>query len=357
MSPSGAAEGTAPAEGAARSDARGEHIRSRVLVTGAYGFVGAAYCDHLVATGVDFVGAVRARRPGETRAGIVELGDFRQADWDALFASGTFASVVHLAARAHRREDGAGGGAEIHAEYRRQNVKVTDRLLAAARLANVRRFVFASTVKVHGESTAPGTVLTEADPIAPADEYARSKAAAERRVREFGRELGMATVILRLPLVYGPHPKANFARLVDAVARRRVLPLGAIRNRRSLLGMTNLCSALDCVRMHPDAAGGTFLVSDGEEVSTPELVRAIADALEVSPRLWRVPPGLLIAAATLVGKRGAARRLVESLAIDDARIRRTLGWKPPMTMAGELERLAASLRDNEMRAGSPEPAR
>jgi nucleoside-diphosphate-sugar epimerase len=328
----------------------------RVLVTGAYGFVGAAYCDHLAATGVEFVGAVRARHPRESRPQIVELGDFQQADWDALFATGPIASVVHLAARAHRMGDGADGSAEIHAEYRRENVKVTDRLLAAARLANVRRFVFASTVKVHGESTAPGTVLTETDAVAPADEYARSKAAAERRVREFGQELGLATAILRLPLVYGPHVKANFGRLVDAVARRRVLPLGAIRNRRSLLGITNLCSALDCVRTHPGAAGATFLVSDGEDVSTPELVHAIAEALEVRPRLWRVPPPLLTAAATLAGRRRAARRLVESLAIDDARIRRTLGWRPPMTMAGELERLAASLR-NGVGVGIPGPAR
>jgi nucleoside-diphosphate-sugar epimerase len=149
-------------------------------------------------------------------------------------------------------------------------------------------------------------------------------------------------VILRLPLVYGPGVKANFAELVDAVRRRRALPLGAIRNRRSLLGITNLCSAIDCVLEHPAAAGETFFVEDGDDVSTPELVNAIAAAFGVTPRLWRVPPGLLTVVAALAGRRSAARRLRDSLAVDDAKIRRTLGWKPPQTLAGELQRLAAS---------------
>jgi len=312
-----------------------------VLVTGAYGFVGSAYCAHLASSGIDHVGIVRSRRPDETRDAIVEAGDFTQADWTAIFESKRIDAVVHLSARAHRMRDDA---VDIHAEYRRGNVKVTDRLLAAARLGRVKRFVFASTVKVHGEATPAGVVLRETDPIAPADEYARSKAAAEERVRDFGRELGLQTVTLRLPLVYGPGVKANFAALVDAVRRRRVLPLGAINNQRSVLGLANLCSALECARTHPGAVGETYFVSDGEDVSTPELVRAIADALDVRPRLWRVPPALLATIATLGGRRAAARRISESLSIDDAKIRRNLGWKPPATMADELQRLVASLK-------------
>jgi nucleoside-diphosphate-sugar epimerase len=313
----------------------------RVLVTGAYGFVGAAYAAHLSATGRPWIGLVRTRHAGEDRDEIVAIGDFTEADWAAVFAAHPIDHVVHLAARAHRMGEDAFDAAEA---YRRENVRVTDRLLAAARLARVKRFVFASTVKVHGESTPPGVVLRESDPIAPADAYAHSKAAAEAHVREFGKDLGLATVILRLPLVYGPGVKANFASLVDAVRRGRALPLGAIRNRRSLLGLTNLCSAIDCVLEHPAAAGETFFVEDGEEVSTPELVRAIASALDVRPHLWRVPPGLLTVVATLAGRRSTARRLRDSLAIDDAKIRRTLGWKPPQTLADELQRLAASQR-------------
>ena len=217
---------------------------------------------------------------------------------------------------------------------------MTRDLLEAALAAQVRRFVFASSVKVHGEATAPGVILRESDPLAPRDDYARSKAEAEAWVREFGREHGIETVILRLPLVYGPGVKANFAVLVDAVRKRRVLPLAAIRNQRSLLGVTNLCAALDAARTHPLAAGETFLVADGEDVSTPELVRAIGAAFAVRPRLWRCPPQLLLLLATLVRRGDAARRLLESFAIDSAKIRRTLGWTPPLTLADEMQRLA-----------------
>jgi len=310
-----------------------------VLVTGAYGFVGAAYCAHLEASGVPYVGAVRERPGSESRDEIVALGDFAEADWDGLFVRFPIRHVVHLSARAHRTHDDA---AEPAREYRRANVKVTDRLLASSLVARVQRFVFASTVKVHGESTAPGIVLKESDPLAPADDYARSKAAAEDRVRQFGRDLGLPVTILRLPLVYGPGVKANFAALVDAVCRRRILPFGKIRNQRSLLGIDNLCGALEAVRLHAAAAETTFFVSDGDVVSTPELVRAIADAFGVRSRLWNVPPPLLGVAAALTGQRAAIRRLSSSLAIDDARIRRALGWKPPFTLGEQLARMAAA---------------
>src|SRR5258708_3764847 len=163
----------------------------RVLVTGAYGFAGSAYCAHLASAGIPYAGVVRTRRADESRAEIVEVGDFTLTDWDSLLAKTPAECVVHLAARAHRMRE---AGADAHAEYRRENVKVTDRLLAAARLAHVRRFVFTSTVKVHGESTPPGVVLRESDPLAPVSEYARSKAAAEERLRDFGRDMGLATV-------------------------------------------------------------------------------------------------------------------------------------------------------------------
>ena len=314
----------------------------KVLVTGAYGFVGAAYCAQLAEKGVPFIGAVRARSPGEKRPQIREVGDFVDADWAMILEKAGVNCVVHLAGRAHRVE---GAAADARTVFRRENVKVTDRLLAAARLARVRRFVFSSSVKVHGQSTPPGVIVRESDAPAPDGEYGHSKLLAERRVVEFGHELGMETVILRLPLVYGPGVKANFAELVQAVRARRVLPFGAARNRRSLLGVSNLCSAIDAARLHSRAAGETFLVSDGKDVSTPELIRAIAVALRVLPRLWPFPPSLLLLAATLAGRRAAAERLLESFAIDSARIRATLQWSPPLTLADELERLAGSLTD------------
>lgn len=313
----------------------------RVLVTGAYGFVGSAYCAQLAAAGVPWLGVVREPHGEEKRPEILSLGDLAHADWPTIFEHYRIDSIVHLAARAHRMHDTA---ADPRAEYRRENVKVTDRLLAAARLARVRRFVFASTVKVHGESTPPGIILRESDPLAPVDDYARSKAYAEERVQDFGRELGIEVVTLRLPLVYGPGAKANFAELVEAVRTRRVLPFGAARNQRSLVGMTNLCAALDAARTHPGAAGETFFVTDGDDVSTPELIRAIGDALEVKPRLWSLPPPLVRGIAALAGRRDAARRMFESLAVDNARIRRALGWTPPSTLAEELLRIAAASR-------------
>jgi len=315
----------------------------RVLVTGAYGFVGSAYCAHLAASGIPYIGVVRERRENERRHEIVELGDFVTGDWDSIFARTPIADVVHLAGRAHRIRDTAADPAAL---YRRENVKVTDRLLATARLARVHRFVFASTVKVHGEETPPGVVWRESDPFEPADDYARSKATAEHRVRQFGQELGLSVAVLRLPIVYGPHVGANFGELVEAVRARRMLPVGGIANRRSLVGITNLVSALEIVRTHPAAHGQTFFATDGDDVSTPELVRAIASALGVSPRLVRVPPALLSLVATLAGRRSAARRLRSSLAIDDAKIRRTLGWSPPSTMQDELARLVAALPAN-----------
>jgi UDP-glucose 4-epimerase len=328
-----------PVPSAQHEDIPASPAPGRVLVTGAYGFIGAAYCAHLEAAGVPYLGAVRMRTAHEIRDEIVALGNFAEADWDGLFARMPVRQIVHLAARAHRMRDDAEDPAAL---YLRENVKVTDRLLAAARIARVQRFVFASTVKVHGASTPPGVVLRETDPLAPADDYAYSKAVAEKRVRQFGEELGLGIVVLRLPLVYGPGVKANFAALVDAVRARRILPFGAIVNQRSLLGLTNLCSALDSVREHPDAAGNTFFVSDADDVSTPELVRAIATAYGVRPRLWRVAPRLLSLAGALTGRRGTVERLVASFAIDDARIRRTLGWRPPLSLAEELAKMAAA---------------
>ena len=316
----------------------------RILVTGANGFIGHAYCAHLAQRGVPFVGAVRGLDAGagpvHATGAVVAIGDFATADWAALIADHDVDCIVHLAARSHRIVD---DDPDPPAAYRRDNVDATRALLHAAEVAGVRRFVFTSSVKVHGDYSPPGVVWRESDPVAPRDEYARSKAEAEALVREVGHRHGIATVILRFPLVYGPGVKANFAALADAVRRRRPLPLGGIRNRRSLLGLTNVCAAIDAARLNPAAAGQTFLVSDGDDVSTPELVRAIADALGVRPRLIALPPWLLEALMTIALRRDDARRLMQSLAIDSARIRRSLAWAPPSTLADELQRMVRSL--------------
>lgn len=312
----------------------------RVLVTGAYGFIGHAYCAHLSERGIPFVGAVRERARGETRGAIVAAGDFAGFDWRPLIADHGIDCIVHLAARSHRLVD---DDPDPPLAYRRANVDATRALLDAARERAVRRFVFTSSVKVHGDYSPPGVVWRESDPVEPKDDYARSKVEAEALVREYGHGHGIGTVILRFPLVYGPGVQANFAALVDGIRRGRRLPLGGIRNQRSLLGLTNACSALDAARLIPAAAGKTFLVSDGDDVSTPELVRAIADALSVRPKMLVLPPWLLETLLALAFRSGDAKRLLQSLAIDSARIRRSLAWSPPSTLADELERLVRSL--------------
>ena len=313
--------------------------KSHVLVTGAYGFIGRAYCADLAVRGVGWIGAVRKFAPGESRDNIIAVGDFADANWARLIAQHRVDSIVHLAARAHRVVD---DDPDPPAAYARANIDVTRALLEAARDAGVQRFVFASTVKVHGDYTPTGVVWRETDPLEPKDDYARSKVEAEALINRFAREHTMQTVILRLPMTYGPGVKANFAALFDAVRKRRWLPFGAIRNQRSLLGLSNACAAIEVARTHPNAAGQVYLVSDGDDMSTPELVIAMADALDVRPRLLSLPSSLLYAMLTMIGKRAQARRLLESLAIDSAKIRRSLEWTPPSTMDDELARLIRS---------------
>lgn len=336
---------------------------STVLVTGAYGFIGRAYCAHLARNGVPYVGAVRARRADETRGEIVGVGDLAEADWSAIFVRYPIDCIVHLAARSHRVVD---EDPDPRAAYEKANVVATRHLLEQWQHPQMRsddhrnaggdtmrarpaagpplRFVFASTVKVHGDYTPPGVIWRESDLPAPKDEYAWSKVEAETLVNNAARLHAIDAVILRFPMVYGPGVKANFAALFNAVRRRRWLPLGAIRNQRSLLGLANACSAIDAARTHPSAPGQTFLVSDGDDVSTPELVRAIADALAVRARLVAVPPAMLQALMTFAFRRADAKRLLQSLAIDSDKIRRSLAWTPPSTLHEELERLVRSLR-------------
>jgi nucleoside-diphosphate-sugar epimerase len=203
----------------------------------------------------------------------------------------------------------------------------------------VRRFVFVSSVKVNGEERA--AAYTEADTPMPEDAYALSKWEAEQGLRQIAAATGLEVVILRPPLVYGPGVGANFLALMHAVARGIPLPLGAINNRRSLIFVGNLADAILCCLEHPVAAGKTFLVSDGEDVSTPALVRRMAAALGGPARLVALPMPVLRAAAALAGKSALATRLLDSLTVDGTAIRHTLGWSPPFTLDEGLRETAA----------------
>jgi nucleoside-diphosphate-sugar epimerase len=312
----------------------------KALVTGATGFVGQALVRQMVADGRFAVRAAVRRETGVLPAGVecVVTGDLSdlngEVTWQAAL-SGVDA-VVHLAARVHVMRESA---SDPLTEFRRVNVAPSLELARRAAEAGVRRFVYLSSVKVNGES---GT-YTESDAPAPEDAYGVSKHEAEVGLRRIADETGLEVVIIRPPLVYGPGVRANFRALMHAVARGIPLPLGAIDNRRSLVASDNLADfILTCVN-HSSARNQTFLVSDGEDLSTTNLIRRLAGAMGRPARLLPVPASLLMMAATLAGQRDAAKRLIGSLQVDISRARRLLNWTPPISVDEGLRRAVAAL--------------
>lgn len=303
-----------------------------VLVTGANGFVGRALCDALAASGRAFRKSVRAPDPGFPGASVV--GNIGPAtEWSA--ALDGVQCVIHLVARTHVLRESA---PDPLAEYRRINVEGSLALALQAARAGVRRLVFMSSIKVNGESTA--RPYTEDDPPHPEDAYGISKREAEEALARVAATTGLELVVLRPPLVYGPGVKGNFLRLLDLVARGTPLPLASVDNRRSLIHVGNLADAVIKAAEAPRAAGRTYLVADGEDVSTPELVRALARALGVRPRLLPCPPALMRFGAALIARQGEIARLTGSLQVDCARIRRELQWRPPFTLMQGLAQTA-----------------
>ena len=303
-----------------------------ILVTGADGFVGSALCEALAASARRVRRAMRVARPGLTDA--VATGDIGlDTDWRSALED--VSSVVHLAARTHVLRETA---ADPPAEYRRVNLDGTRKLAQMAARAGVRRLVFMSSIKVNGEATE--RPFTERDVPRPEDAYGCSKWETEQALARVAADTGLEVAVLRPPLVYGPGVKGNFLRLLGVVARGTPLPLGSIVNRRSLVYVGNLVDAIVKVIDAPGAAGRTYLVSDGEDVSTPDLVRALAQALGVKPRLLPCPPALLKFGAALAGKRAELARLTGSLQVDSAALRRELDWRPRFTLAQVLAETA-----------------
>lgn len=309
-----------------------------VLVTGANGFVGRALCDTLRSSGHAVREAVRQGKSKPLAGGVdaVDIGSINSTtDWNVALAGCDV--VVHLAARAHVMHDTRD---DPLAEFREVNTDGTRRLARQAAQAGVKRFVFVSSIKVNGEGRdAP---YREADTPAPEDAYAISKWEAEQGLWRIAHETGLEVVVLRPPLVYGPGVKANFRRLLDTVARGWPLPLGAIANRRSLLYLGNFVDAIRTCVEHPAAAGQTFLIDDGQPVSTPELIRAAAHAMGRPARLLSVPVGALTFAGALLCRRAAVQRLTDSLWLDSSLIRTHLGWEPPYSMAAGLAATVAA---------------
>jgi nucleoside-diphosphate-sugar epimerase len=240
-------------------------------------------------------------------------------------------AIAHLAGRAHVIRE---TGADSTDVFRRVNVAGTLMLARLAAAAGTRRFVYVSSIKVNGDEG----MYTEADPPSPCGPYGASKLEAEIGLRELAARTGLEVVIVRPPLVYGPGVKANFRALSQAVAMGIPLPLGSAHNRRSLIALDNLVDFLVAVLTHPAAAGETFLVSDGNDLSTAELIRGLAHALRRSPRLVSVPPPLLLAVAAVLRRRDVTQRLLGSLQVDMSKARRLLGWTPPISVEEGLRR-------------------
>jgi len=298
----------------------------KVLVTGATGFVGQVLCSQLTRRGHEVRGSAceisRVALPAVT-VKVAEIGP--TTDWTA--AVDGVDAVVHLAARAHILRDRA---ADALAEYRRTNVEGTRSLAAASRRAGVGRLVFLSSAKVYGERSA--RPFTEGVLPHPEDAYAVSKLEAEEALKDALASGHTKWTILRPPLVYGPGVRANFLQLMRAVARGMPLPLARIDNRRSLVYVGNLVDAIEACLEAEAAAGRTWPVSDGEDLSTPELVRRLARALNRPARLVPVPIPLLRLAGALSGRAATVDRLVESLQVDATAIRVALPWTPSYSL-------------------------
>ena len=315
----------------------------RILVTGATGLVGRALLARLGTDGRHQVQLAARRRSPAGAQGMAEfvVGEFdAETSWQEALAG--VEVVVHLAGRAHQVPEASPNPV---AAFRRVNVEGTLRLAQVAAAQGAKRFIFISSVKVNGEGRE--LAYTEVDQPSPQDDYGRSKHEAEACLRGLSARLGMETVVIRPPLVYGPGVRANFRSLLNWVHRGIPLPLGAVRNRRSFVGVDNLADMIVTCIDHPAAGNETFLVSDGEDLSTPELLHRLGRALEVPVSLMPMPTWVLRAGAALLGRRGAIDRLCGSLQVDITKARTLLGWVPPLSVDQSLARTADAFRRDQ----------
>lgn len=307
-----------------------------VFLTGATGFVGGAVMRRLVAGGGRVTAAVRNGSDAISEdVEVVHFDSFDGANWCASLIG--VDTVVHCAARVHVMDD-----AEVDplAAFRKVNVEATLNLAQQAAQAGVRRFVFISSIKVNGEGTRPGKPYTADDAPAPSDSYGVSKLEAERGLLELADRTAMEVVIIRPVLVYGPGVKANFLNMMRWLDKGIALPFGAIDNRRSLVALDNLVDLIITAISHPAAANQIFLISDGEDLSTTQLLRRTAIALGKPARLLPVPSWVLSSAAKLVGKDALSQRLCGSLQVDIQKTRTLLQWTPPVSVNDALKAVA-----------------
>jgi nucleoside-diphosphate-sugar epimerase len=316
----------------------------KILVTGANGFVGRALVAHFLDLGHTVRATGRASQVKQggpvSRPGFEYVGGYDfdvDANWMPVLAGVDV--IVHAAARVHHAD---AGHASALPAFRQVNTRATLDLARQAQQAGVRRFVFISSVKVLGESTAPGAAFRADDRPRPIDGYGISKHEAEQGLLGMAQSGGMEVTIIRPPLVYGPGVRANFRSMMKWLGVGIPLPLGRITNRRSLVGLGNLVDLIGVCLDHPGARNQVFMAADGADLSTPELLRHTARALGREARLLPVPVSWLRLGASLFGKQDMLQRLCESLQVDIEKNRQLLGWTPPNTVDQELARTAAA---------------
>lgn len=309
----------------------------RILVTGANGFVGRHLCQHLASQGNYVKACVRPSSNTSALIGIPHLEVVRvpeQSDNSLIPMLSAVDAVVHLAARVHVMRETS---RDPLADFRRVNVTSTRCLARAAARVGVRRFVYVSSIKVNGEVT-HGRSFSPDDPPGYVDQYGQSKWEAELELEHIASTSGMEWVVVRPPLIYGPHVRGNFLALMKCLQEGFPLPLGSVDNHRSIVSVYNLVDLLELAIYHPGACGNRFLVKDAEDISTADLVRGIARALHTRARLFRIPPSLLLIAGKCLHRYDAIQRLCSSLVVDVTKTTDLLGWRAPMSLESGLGR-------------------
>jgi nucleoside-diphosphate-sugar epimerase len=311
----------------------------KLLITGANGFIGRALCAYLSDKNIEVTPVVR--RPSDLVESIV-LSDVDEDSWaKALQGCDT---VVHLAGQAQIKTNDENALLALH----QSNVELAVMVLKRAIQAGVGRFVFLSTAKVHGEKSKIGKSFTTEDTFAPQDPYAKSKCEAEQKLMHMAKDANIELVIIRPPVVYGKGVKGNFASLIKCVQNGVPLPLAGAKNLRSMVAVENLSSFIaHCSdrTLSPKAANQVFFVTDGNPVTTADLLKLIASANGTKARIFYIPMRLMGFGLWLIGKSAIADRLFGSFVLNDKKCQELLCWNPPVAMTEQLQRMSVAKTD------------